>query len=80
MVKVQSLLGHESLTTTQAYIYGSADDLGQAVDDMLSYRSHKGVRVVQLEKILEAYGLPIPLIDRIPASKNDEYRQNPLFC
>lgn len=77
---MQSLLGHESLATAQAYIYDSADDLRQAVDSMLSYRSHKGVRVVQPEKILEAYGLPIPLIDRILAGKNDGYRQDPLFC
>lgn len=62
---LQSLLGHESLATTQAYIYDSADDLRQAVDGMLSYRSHKGVRVMQPEKILEAYGPPIPLINKI---------------
>ena len=46
---------------------------------MLSYRSRKGVRVVQPGRILEAYGLPMPLIDRILAGKNDEYRQDPLF-
>ena len=40
----------------------------------------KGARVVQPEKILEAYGLPIPLIDRILAGKNNEYLQDPLFC
>ncbi|WP_295909549.1 tyrosine-type recombinase/integrase [uncultured Bifidobacterium sp.] len=80
VVKVQSLLGHESLATTQAYIYDSADDLRQAVDDMLSYRSHRGVRVVQPKKILEAYGLPMPLIDRILVVKGDKYRQDPLFC
>ena len=79
VVKVQSLLGHESLATTQAYIYDSADDLRQAVDSMLSYRSRKGVRVVQPGRILEAYGLPMPLIDRILAGKNDAYRQDPLF-
>ena len=79
VVKVQSLLGHESLATTQAYIYDSADDLRQAVDDMLSYRNHKGVRVVQPEKILEAYGLHMPLIDRILASSGGGYSQDQLF-
>lgn len=80
VVKVQSLLGHESLATTQAYIYDSADDLRQAINDMLSYRSHKGVRVVQPEKILEAYGLPISLINRILESRDGKYCQDPLFC
>ena len=40
----------------------------------------KGARVVQPEKILEVYGLPIPLIDRILAGENNEYLQDPLFC
>lgn len=63
VVKVQFLLGHASLATTQAYIYGATDDLRQAVDNMLSYQSHKGVRILQREKILAAYGLPMPLIE-----------------
>ncbi|MBH9978158.1 tyrosine-type recombinase/integrase [Bifidobacterium sp. W8108] len=79
VVKVQSLLGHESLATTQAYIYDTTDDLRQAVDSMLSYRSHKGVRIPQPEKILEAYGLPLPVIDRILARSENEYRQGQLF-
>lgn len=73
VVKVQSLLGHESLATTQAYIYDSADDFRQAVDDILSYRSHKGVYVVQPRKLLEAYGLPMSLINRILNSRGDRY-------
>lgn len=36
VVKVQSLLGHESRAAIQAYAYDSADDLRQTVNDMLS--------------------------------------------
>lgn len=79
VVKVQSLLGHESLATTQAYICDSGDDLRQVVDSMLSYRSHQGAHVAGPEKILEAYGLPLPLIDRILAGDKGGYRQDQLF-
>lgn len=40
-VKVQGMLGHESLATTQAYIYSTQDDLKQAVDQLVIYRQHR---------------------------------------
>ncbi|KFI47033.1 putative phage integrase family protein [Bifidobacterium boum] len=39
-VKVQGMLGHESLATMQAYIYSTQDDLKQAVDQLVIYRQH----------------------------------------
>lgn len=40
-VKVQGMLGHESLATTQAYIYSTQDDLKQAVDQLAAWRRHR---------------------------------------
>lgn len=47
---------------------------------MLSWRSRKGVREMQSDKILEATGLPMPLIDRIHGNRNGRYSQEILFC
>ncbi|RBP99037.1 tyrosine-type recombinase/integrase [Bifidobacterium xylocopae] len=83
VVKVQSLLGHESLATTQSYIYDTADDLRQAVKSMQTYRHQDGVRIVNPERILSAYGVPRALacqiLDAVEQSPEDEYTQNSLF-
>lgn len=80
VIKVQSLFVHTSLDATQAYIYDTTDNVRQAVDSMQSYRSHKGVRILQPKKILEAYGLPMPLIDRILTNNKGLYHQGKLFA
>ena len=40
VLKVQELLGHESLATTQRYIFSGTDDLRGAVNSLIDYRSH----------------------------------------
>ena len=37
-MKVKEMLGHESLQTTQDYIYATLDDLRDAVDELRAYR------------------------------------------
>lgn len=50
------------------------------MDSMRSYRSNEGVRILQMEKILEAYGLPMPLIDRVLTNDNGPYQQGKLIA
>lgn len=81
VLKVQSLLGHESLATTQTYIYDTADDMRDAVKSLQSYRSHYGIKLLHPDRILAAYGLPDELITQIldTASKQESYTQQALF-
>lgn len=62
-MKVKEMLGHESLQTTQNYIFTTMDDLRDAVDELRAYRrtSTQGFRP---EKILEAYNVP-PAITKL---------------
>lgn len=56
-MKVKEMLGHESLQTTQNYIYATMDDLRGAVDDLREYRRNN-MYGFKPEKILEAYNVP----------------------
>ncbi|RBP97851.1 integrase [Bifidobacterium aemilianum] len=76
-VKVQSLLGHESLATTQAYIYQTADDLRQAVKSMRSYRQHEGIGIAHPEQLLAAYGIPDSIVSAVVESVKTQDRSNP---
>lgn len=62
-MKVKEMLGHESLQTTQNYIYATLDDLRDAVDELRAYRG-ADAREIHPEKILEAYNVP-PAITRL---------------
>lgn len=62
-MKVKEMLGHESLQTTQNYIYATLDDLRDAVDELRAYRG-TDAREIHPEKILEAYDVP-PAITRL---------------
>lgn len=62
-MKVKEMLGHESLQTTQDYIYATLDDLRDAVDGLRAYRG-TDAREIHPEKILEAYNVP-PAITRL---------------
>lgn len=81
VVKVQALLGHESLATTQSYIFDTAEDMRKAVESLQSYRSHYGVPILHPERILAAYGLPDALIMQVleSATKQEVYTQQALF-
>ena len=59
-VKVKELLGHESLETTQGYIFTTAEDLRPAVETLRTYRRQCDVGF-RPEKILEAYNVPGPV-------------------
>jgi integrase/recombinase XerD len=63
LLKLQELLGHESLATTQYYVMTTHEDLREAVNGMSNYRRHAttGSRL-DPEKLLKALGVPEILI------------------
>lgn len=62
-MKVKEMLGHESLQTTQNYIFTTMDDLRDAVDELRAYR-RTNTQGFRPEKILEAYNVP-PAITKL---------------
>lgn len=60
---VKEMLGHESLQTTQNYIFATMDDLRDAVDELRAYRRNN-TQGFRPEKILEAYNVP-PAVTRL---------------
>lgn len=56
-MKVKEMLGHESLQTTQNYIFTTMDDLRDAVDELRAHR-RTNTQGFRPEKILEAYNVP----------------------
>jgi integrase/recombinase XerD len=67
-MKVKELLGHESLDTTQSYIFSTQEDLRNAIKDINLYRKQQQIGVGRPERLLEAYNVPRPIINLVITS------------
>lgn len=65
VLRVQELLGHSSLDTTQNYVTATAEDLRQAIRSLVEWRDRKSVGVADPYKLLAAYGVPPAITELI---------------
>lgn len=65
VVKVQELLGHESLATTQGYIFDTAEDLRDAINATDSYRRQLTTGTIHPDRLLAAYNVPKQIVSLI---------------
>ena len=77
--KVQMLLGHESLATTQSYIFTGADDLRSAMTALDTYRHQMDRATINPMLLLKSLNIPESMASLLIQTIRESVRQETLF-
>ncbi|MCI1935873.1 MAG: tyrosine-type recombinase/integrase [Bifidobacteriaceae bacterium] len=75
--KVQLALGHESLATTQQYIFNTGEEVRDAIGALSTYRRNKDIGAADPAALLRAFRIPAPMAAFIVETIREEMQRQP---